>query len=258
MNKLTKLLAFSALSLVFSCINLSVLSQKDKQFFLKVKNAKITGLDASQWAVGPKGKQRVDRGVRVKVSLPQLKKEDAALLRKERGIDSVLLRISREVRGALITVGYLSVPLNEKGLTAKEVLFFLDYYAAGIRSSHTRYVCPPFDHNFKVYGLDIVDQPKKMESMIISSQYERSVKDGHHSRFLYNGQRFVAGRTVLGRYYLNLAFYDSSKNLLKSEYYPFEQSFRIGGHERHSIKGCPFSTGDGILQGKDNFKFKRK
>ena len=187
MNKLNKLLAFCVLSLAFSCINLSVLSQKDKHFLLEVKNTKIIGLDASQWAVGPKGKQRVDRGVRVKVSLPQLKKEDAALLRKQRGIDSVLLKISREVRGALITVGYLSVPINEKGLTTKEVFFFLDYYAAGIRSIHTRYICPPFDHNFKVYGLDIVDQPKKMESMIISSQYERSVKDGHHSRFLYAG-----------------------------------------------------------------------
>lgn len=245
------------LFLLSSCINMSVLTQKKNEFLLEIKNAEIKDLTASEWAVGPKGKQRVHRGVRVKVTLPQFEKEDAVLLMKKRDVDSLLIKISREVKGALITVGYLSIPINKEGKSIKQAFFFLDYYAAGVRSSHTRYMCPPYNHDFKVFDLDIKELPKKMKYMVSSTQYERSVKDGHHSRFLYNGQRFVAGKTVLGRYFLNIALYDSYKNRLKSEYYPYSQYFSVGGHERTPIKGCPFSTGDGILQDGSNFKFKR-
>lgn len=252
--KISFLLIFFSLS---SCVNMSVLTEKRSGFSLEVNNAEITEVVPSEWPVGPKGKQRVHRGVRVKISVPQLSKSDARTLIRKRGVDSFLIKVMREVKGTKISIGHIKVPINQKGTGTKEVLFFVDYYAAGIRSSYTRYVCPPYNHDYKVFGLKIKNHSSKIKNIGISAQYEKSVRDARNIDYQYSGQHFIAGRNVLGRYFLKIALYDSGEKTLKSEYFPYNQYFSVDGHERHSIKGCPSSTGDGILQGKKNFKFKR-
>ncbi len=242
--------------LLFGCLSTSKLTKVSTGHNLNANSAEVEDVDIVDWTVGKKA-FKISRGFKVGLSIPIISSKDIKRLEKDYQIDSGLIQIRREIRGTVIPVGSMIIPLNylKKG-KAKELYFNVVYYSASIRPKFTQYECVPFNMSYRINDINIRKNPTRKENMRISAYEYKSYKDVILP-FMFQNQTFTAGKYLKGEYTFRFAFYNKSESRLRSSFYEYPQKITVDAEEKVTVPGCEMYQGDGKLKKTGPFKWKR-
>ncbi|MBT3237061.1 MAG: hypothetical protein HN353_13980 [Bdellovibrionales bacterium] len=198
------------------------------------------------WGVGRGFKNILSKGFVVKIDVPTMSKSDVLLLHKRFSIDAWLIRIRR--RGDYSSggvEGYYFVPLvrndHVRGLKVQSISSskFKVYYASAYMSRRfENFFCPAFHHRFYLTDVLIKDDRIKQRQRfnIFKSdiyQVQGKVEPFNMTAFKLNG-----GNSLIGRYQVDLAFYNTIEKRRKSNYLPFQEFLEVKDERRREVKGC--------------------
>lgn len=210
------------------------------------KDTHITEVEVKKWKVGPLRKQEVTKGVQVKFSLPYLKKDDLLQLIEKKGINSWIVRVSKRSPTGSRVISSFFIPLALPGdaeqarVRIKQVkngFLNLFYAAASISPRFEKFQCPAFDHNKKIKNAKIVEDKSYIRRIVISTGEEAGVF-GKVSSFGYRPQVINAGMELRGRYFIEIALYNTASKTKKSSFIQYPESVELSGEIDVPLTGC--------------------
>jgi len=227
--------------------------EKKSQYSVNNAIASITPLnvgaedaDVVPWTVGLLGKQKVAKGVKIKVKFPQLETDDIEDLVNNRGADSWLIRVRRRNMGRSEVLGFLYVPIvlpgtKESGqMRIKQTKggFFSVYYAAAALSSRfEKFDCPAFDHDKWIEEIKI-EKENGPGSVIATSPSEMETISARVEAFSYSPITLNGGRSLSGEYIIDLALYNQSEKRKMSNYLELEDRVIVSNEVSVPLEGC--------------------
>jgi hypothetical protein len=231
--------------LLASCTKYSEYRKKSSgQVFVTPYNFQIESVRVHDWKVGKYLKQKVSKGVNIQFRLPVLSKSDLMDLVTTKKVNSWLVKVMRRGRGRSETIGWMYIPLSssgEKNLRVnpiKMASFNVYYAAAAISNRFLKYNCPALDHRKEISIHKIVDSRSNSSKVIVVSMAEEHKVNARVEQFSYGGYVINGGMKLSGEYHLEIAFYNSIKKRVKSNFIHYDQYVDIVTEKDVHVKGC--------------------
>jgi hypothetical protein len=243
----------------------------NKSVYIIPKDTYVNSVEAITWKVGPAFKQRVSKGIRVKVQFPQLEKDHLKHLNREKKINAWLVRVHKSTLRGTKIIGYLYFPLVTPGSRAGDSvrtrqqefgIFNIYYAAASLSSRFENFYCPAFKHQKVIGSAGLNKRKYSLRKLIVSSSENERVV-GRVEKFGYVPSSLNGGMEMKGVYNLDIAFYNSNSNMKKSNYVPLREEIQVAGEYENYITGCtnfkipPAKFDDGDRLRKFNFGRKK-
>ena len=201
------------------------------------------------WRVGKLRKQKITRGVRLKLNIPRFDKLSLKTLSRELNVDSWILKVSMKEGGSSVGSELFLIPLLRKSkLKETKTNSSLDpvdftyvdihYAASAISSDFARLACPKLGHNKVVKSFEVQSRGQSTQTLRVSKFSSKSAP-GRVQEFNFQGNTVNGGDSLIGEYKLEMALYDSKKKSLRSNFIEFENFLAIKSESEVQIKGCP-------------------
>lgn len=224
-------------------------------------------LDHKKWYVGKIGRDVVSKGMRVQYRLPNFDQVELKELLKSGYLDSLLLRLKKRTYSESITLDTFYIPLGRRRSDRendfivsqlREINLQLTYAAASV-DRLARLMCPALKHRLLIDDYDTGSPMAKSANYIIDkdsgySDFMSKIRQFEGSRHLIN-----AGKSMIGTYYLEMAFYDSIKHKRVGNFLPASEVFKIANEELIDIPFCddPKNSDKSTNDDVRSFKFGR-
>lgn len=227
----------------------------------------ISSAEVSDWRVGPLRRQKVSKGIKIKLDFPQLEKEHLQDLVNTIEIDSWIIRVKRKTLVTSETLDTFYVPLIVPGrgkttFRIKQVQagFFNIYYsAAAISSRFEKFQCPAFDHSKEVTDFEIINVVGR-EKAIRASRTNASLTTGKLEPYSYRPFPINGGKDLIGEYHFEIALFNAKDKLRKSNWFELHEALKISKESSVDIKGCKdfkIPKNDSTIDNIQDFKFGR-
>jgi hypothetical protein len=202
----------------------------------------ITHLSEIKWIVGKKREVEVTQSLVFVVDMPKLKKDDLEYLYEHKGIDAWIVRLIALRGSGQQDLGSLYAPFKSnktvrgmEGKGAASSVTMKLYYAATYASERFRsFKCPAFNHDKKVKSVEAVGENESFEISIgqASSYQERS------QLIDLNPSSFNGGHMLSGRYFIEIAPYDSKRRMIHSNFKRIPKYVVVSKEENVPMKSC--------------------
>lgn len=242
--KLTLMMTFLLISLT-SCQDYSQVIKGERDITIIPNRTSISSAEVAEWRVGPLRRQRVSKGLRVKLDFPQLEKEHLRDLVKTLEVDSWIIRVKRKTLVTSETIHLFYVPVLVPGrgksdFRVKQVpagFINLYYPAAAISSRFERFQCPAFDHKKLITDFEIIDVVGR-EKAIRGSK--RGTVPVNEKLELYNYKPLPvnAGKDMTAQFHFEIALFNKKQKLRKSNWFELHEAVKITKEKLVTIKGC--------------------
>ena len=251
--------------LLTSCSDYSKFTKSGNSLSLKIKDLGIEKASIVKWKVGPKKDYIISQGVRFSFSLPRFNKDSLKQL-EEAEADSWLVKVHRISSGRTKNLINVSIPLVRKTLGGSTSYSSPDkgsvnvFYAAAAISERLRgLTCPAMRHR-KLLDSYILDSFPLREKELRVSILENSKVMSKLESFVHAPPIINGGRSLIGKYYLELALYNSATKRKKSNLVKLSKHLDITKEEEVIIEECrnvKVRPQSGENSGIESFKFKR-
>lgn len=224
-------------------------------------------LDHKKWHVGKIGRDIVSKGMKVQYRLPQFDQVELKQLLGSGYLDAILIRLKRRTYSESETLDTFYLQLGRRRSDSendflisqvREINLHLAYAASSV-DRLARLMCPALNHRLLIEDFDTEPPLTK------SASYRISVESGY-SNFVSNIRQFEggrhlinAGKSFIGAYYLEIAFYDTIKRRIVGDFIPASEVFRISNEELIDIPFCDDTknSNNSKVQDVRSFKFGR-
>lgn len=246
MREFFLMLIAAHLFLLSSCEKKSEYSVNNAIASIKPLNVGAEDADVVPWTVGFLGKQKVAKGIKIKVKFPQLETEDIEDLVNNRGADSWLIRVRRRTMGRSEILGFLYVPIALPGTKdagqmrikqTKGGFFSVYYAAAAISSRFEKFDCPAFDHDKWIDEIK-VETDNTPGSVIATSPSEMEIVSARVEAFTYSTITLNGGRSLTGEYIIDLALYNQTEKRKMSNYLELADRVFVSKEVSVPLEGC--------------------
>jgi hypothetical protein len=236
----------SALLLLSSCFNDLDIKKGRYGAITMEADLHLDSVKVVDWSVGKGFHQSLSKGFVVRLDIPTMSKSDTLMLHKNFGVDSWLIRVRRKGdygRGGV--EGYYYVPLVRidavRGLKVQSISsssFKVYYASASMSQRFENFFCPAFNHRFYINEVELKDDSssRKQSFNVFKAdiyQVQGKVEPYNMTSFKLNG-----GNSLVGRYLVELALYDTVEKRRKSNYLPFQELIEVIDERRKEVKGC--------------------
>ncbi len=224
------------LLLLVSCTKYHELKKKSGVYYLTDVYNEIQQAKNVEWEVGRKREATISKGIRLNTSISNLSDEAKSYLYKKYGIDSWIIRLSRERRGYAQGIGYFFINLSNMSRTSKDYTINLYYHAAAVSKRFRLFHCPAFKHRYDITSFDLEDRLGVEKGDI----YIRPVKrfPGKVTPLRFAPMIISGGRSLLGKYFIDMALYNTKTKLLYSEWVPVDKTLIIRQEVARSVASC--------------------
>lgn len=194
------------------------------------------------WKVGKNKEVELTQSLVFVVNMPKLKKDDLEYLIEHRGINSWIVRLIAQRQSGQQDLGSLYAPFKSKktargmeGKAAAGSVTFKLYYAASYASERFRaFKCPAFGHDKKIESIKARGEDIPFEISIGASMPYRE-----KSQLIdLNPSSFNGGHSLFGRYYIEIAPYDSVRKLIHSSFKRIPQYIEISKELTIPMQSC--------------------
>lgn len=249
------------------CSDSPEIKKQGDSFKIKLTPAKLLNLDHRKWYVGKIGRDVVSKGLRIHYRLPQFRQPELKELLREGFLDSLLIRLKKRTYSESVTLDTFYISLGRKRsdmesdyliTQLKEINLLLVYSAASVERL-ARLMCPAMKHRYFLDDYEIGGPMGKGAVFVVNaksaySDYMSKIEPFDGSRHVING-----GKSLIGTYYLEMAFYDSIKRKRVGNFLPSSESFRILDEEVVDIPFCddPKNSDKSMNDNVRSFKFGR-
>ncbi|MBT3980715.1 MAG: hypothetical protein HOE90_05130 [Bacteriovoracaceae bacterium] len=259
------------LGLYASCAKHSEVTIKDGIANVFIENAEIIKAKEKPWSSLKGGfNRKISRGLFIQFRIPRLKRDDLKKLAEEFHVDSWIIETEKIIKGHRARVGTIYIPLfTNRGYRGKIKIrpneveranLQVNYRAASVAPSHTRFKCPPYGHRKKIENIEIRDisfnQPGKIT---LSVFYKKDYYNHRVEKFTLGPNPFNGGDVLIGEYRFKIAMYSSSKKKILSNYHYFPQQVEVTREKDVHIDNCMMdqNNADDLIIKKKRFKWKR-
>lgn len=252
-----------ALLMTTACSKTTQVTHSDSSTTLEISKSGIGNYEEILWNVGrPKRTSEITKGLRLEIALPDLSAPELRELHKRYQADAWMARISRLQSGNREIIGYFYVPviyvrddgLNERNVTSGMVQIL--YSDAAPSKRFADFPCPAFGHSLKVTSVSL-DQGDDVSMNITAGRgtsFKMTAKKLEFGATVFNG-----GKKLTGLYFIELAFYNSLKQTLLSDFTLLAGTLKVNSEQSMPILGCSgFTIPEREEEsGSNNFKFGR-
>lgn len=188
------------------------------------------------WKVGLKREARVSQGLRFFTSIPRFSKKAQETLASHYGVNSWIFRFTRVRRGKATKLRYFHLNFVNITRNTKNISVSLFYQAAAVSKKFRFFHCPAFGHRFEISSHEVKERPQAGAKDL----YVRSVEKirAKVTRFKFSPMVLPAGRSLLGDYYVDMAFYNSSSKQRFSNWHPINGIIRVSQENTKIISSC--------------------
>ncbi|MBT3585871.1 MAG: hypothetical protein HN509_13275 [Halobacteriovoraceae bacterium] len=238
------------LILLYGCQEYSTFEKRgDKAALVTPNQAGISEVQLVKWHVGPPlSKQTITKGIRFEVTFPMLEKDHLQYLVDHLKVDSWLVRLNKRTltRAARLKPLYyipLIVPQPRSvGSTLRirqlEKGFFKVFYKAAAFSPRFAAIrCPQFGHRKVILDFQEVASSGRMKALKISRGNKKRVYE-KVEKFSYEPKIVDGGRSLLGKFDVEIAFYDSATKTRLSNFASLSDTIKVTKERDGIIKGC--------------------
>lgn len=254
--------------LLSSCTKYSDFEKKNSTYVLRNHTMGLSDLKNIEWKVGSGLKrQKVSKGFRVKVTLPQAPNSQIWKMHEEKQVDSWLLRVRKRKSGGVTKLlGYMYMPLiktnprsKDKSPADADYLFLqIVYAAAGPSKRFENFKCPAFGHNKLIKKLSIKKTSNRSEALVVSRTGDRL--QAIANKVELTPVQFPTGMSLIGTYSIEIAFFNSKTKEILSNYIALSDAVEVEEEEDVYLKGCAGATipeREGDEEKNKSFKFGR-
>lgn len=251
------------LLLISACTKTTQVTHSESSTTLELSKSGIDNYEEILWNVGrPERTSEITKGIRIEIALPELSASELRELHKRYEVDAWMGRISRLQSGNREIIGYFYVPLlyvREGGLNERNVtsgMIQVLYSDAAPSKRFADFPCPAFGHSLKITSVSLDD----------GDDVSMNITAGRGNSFKMTAQKLEFGATVFnggkkltGLYFIDLAFYNSLKQTLLSDFTLLAGTLKVNSEQSMPILGCSGFTIPTREEENDstNFKFGR-
>ncbi len=238
--------------LIVSCSKYSEVSKDSVgNFIVKQNDMSLSSAQVIPW-LGLKNHQvPVSRGLKLTVSLPQLKDSDLAEMAQSKGADHWLIRVRRNRSSSKEDLGAVSIPLFHRPVNFKKPLgkprqveIDIVYMAAYARARFTAKVCPLGGHNLQIAKL----QKESMTPLTQTFSVSKLSQVSYHKKvepISFTSHKLNGGYQLLGDYFVDLAFYDGAKKKVLSNFVTYPYKISVEQEKASKLSDCiPMDSAD--------------
>jgi hypothetical protein len=203
----------------------------------KISDIDITVHSAKMidWQVGTKRGATISKGVSFKVDIPKIDSHGQNVLYKNYGIDSWIYAISRFERGRKQHLGYVVFDLANISRSTTDLTIHIFYHAASVSQQFRNFHCPAFNHRLLIDKFEIVkDSPGKFD---IFTRAPQEIM-GQITRPSFAPVIFSAGVNLVGRYFVELALFNSKEKRIYTQFKRIPHSLDISSEQPVSVPSC--------------------
>lgn len=224
------------LFLLTSCNKVYELHKKNGVHYLKDMNGEIQNLKNIEWDIGRKREVTISKGIRFTSSIPRISKDSKNILMKKYGVDSWLIKVSRIRRGQVMALDHFYIRLENMTRTTKDFTVNLYYHAASVSKRFRLFHCPAFNHRYTLKDFSLEDR----SSSIKRDLYIRPVRTlpGKATRLRFAPIIVSGGVSLVGKYIVDLALYNSKTKRVYSSWYPINGVIDITREMASSVASC--------------------
>lgn len=227
---------FFLLSLTLSCSSEHELYQSNGVHYVKELKSEINSARIINWEVGRKKDKNVSKGIRFAVTVPKIQNKAKEKLLQTYGVDSWVFRIIKSHRGRNEVLAYYNYYFKNMSRTTKEFTLNVYYHAAAVSKQFRLFHCPAFNHRFEIQDLELEERStRKPEALYtrINDNLRARVSQIRFSPLIVS-----AGQSLRGDYYLDFAFYNSSKKQIYSGWFPVDGKIKISQEIARTLPTC--------------------
>ncbi len=231
----------------FSCSKEAEFKIRNKTVYLYVVDSGITEIEEVIWRVGPRRKQVLSQGVRIRFTLPLMNKELLKYLYKNRKANSWLIRLKRRTLTSSKVLGYFSLPFagpvpgNPHKIyyqSPKKAVLGVNYAASAISMRLSSLLCPALGHRKKITDLGVTPTTVRDRQLLTSTPADSDVIPAKVEQISYSPIVVNGGVAIKGDYYVDIALYQQSKKLKLSSWVTLENTGSVRMVEEVIVKGC--------------------
>ncbi len=238
------LLIFSSLFSV-SCSKRSELKYENSTGYIRSDRGRVSELRKIDWKVGKYGKDIVSRGFRLSFELPIVEEEGLKILYEKKNVDAWLIRLRRRQGIRNETMSYFSLNLVSQKPGSTKLRFQSPnkgsvgvYYAASSLSTRLDTLpCPALEHRLFLKESSI-ESVNKGEQMWMISSAEESHISAKVNLISYSPLTVNGGMSLMGEYFVDLAFYNSKEKMRVSAFLPLADKVQVNEEAFVKVKGC--------------------
>lgn len=230
-----KTLSFLFIFLIMSCSKPIELSQNNGIYILTNVKAKIEHAKIIEWDIGKKNEETVAQGVRLNISINEIKKQTKKLLTEHSGVDAFILRVNHYTKGTKQVPGYVLLPFHF--IPEGDFDFGLNiYYAAAAVSAQFRdFDCPAYGHRLMIDDVDLTDSNNPPATLYASNAQFFTVS----SSKLTDLPIFVdAGSTMIGVFTIDIALYSITRKQFFGQFSPINGQIKIEKEHYLDVISC--------------------
>ena len=224
---------------------LFLLNSCEKRFSLKSQNgiyfiegvlSELNKTKEIEWKIGRDREANISKGVRFHITVPRLKREDEKKLMTKYGVDSLIFRFVRAYKGQTTVMNQIYFPFKNMTRNTEDFSVNLFYQAASISKTFRNFHCPAFDHRLKVEDFEVKTRSaaSKENIYIRLSEYVK----GQVSLLKYAPTVLPGGSVLKGDYFVDLAFYNSSKKQRYSKWHKTSGILSIQREVKKHVQSC--------------------
>ena len=231
---------FLALGFI-SCKEYSMLMEEKTGASIKPMGGSIESVQILKWKVGSLFKDTVSKGILIKVNLPRLNGTDIQILNTKYGVDSWIIRVSKDFSGRRQPLGEIYLPMQApalKRVSANALANFAVYYAAAAPSPRfENFQCPAFDHRKLIGNVDIQNRGIPWQNLAVGN-FDYGSREMKLQKFSLDPITLNGGMSLLGSYIIELGIFSEREGIRKSGYVDFPEEIIVTDEKEVTVAGC--------------------
>jgi hypothetical protein len=202
----------------------------------------VSRLNQIEWRVGKNKEAKVGQSITFIVEMPKLRNSDMDFLIENKNVDSWIIRLvvrrgsKTQDLGSLYTLfrPRKASRTSQKGGPASTVTFKVFYAAAYASERFRAFDCPAFSHNKKIDSMEIVGTNQEFSLNVTHSfPYLEKSNPVELTPSAFNG-----GNSLEGKYYLEIAPYDSQRKMIHADFKRIPMSISVNSEESIRVQSC--------------------
>ena len=234
------IVSFLMVSLV-SCKDYSMLMVEKNGVTIKPMGGAIDSAQVLKWKVGSLFKYTVSKGILIKVNLPRLKADDIQVLNMKYGVDSWIIRVSKDFSGRRQTLGEIYLPMQApalKRVSATSLANFAVYYSAAAPSPRfENFQCPAFDHRKLIGNVDVQNRGITWQNLAVGN-FDGGSRDVKLQKFSLDPITLNGGMSLAGSYIIELGVFSEREGVRKAGYIDFPEEIIVSQEQEVAVGGC--------------------
>lgn len=229
------------LFICLSCTKYAELNKESVGLELTPVNMEISHLNDIDWLVGQRKEEKITQSITFIVDLPKTRTSDLDFLIDQKGVDSWILRVIAQRDSETQDLGSLYAPFRPRQLsrtsnpTASTSVTIKVFYAAAYASERFRLMkCPAFNHNKKIRSMGI-----KGDNADFNLTFSQGMSYTEKSHLVeLTPSAFNAGHSLVGKYYIEIAPYNSVKKRIFSSFKRIPMYVEVEAEDSIRVDSC--------------------